>query len=74
MPLPLPAMPTPVLENAKALSEELNVHSSAQPVLRAAHETRRMDILASNPPAVANSVAGPFTYPRPYAISSIEVT
>ena len=25
MPLPLPAMPTPVLENAKALSEELNV-------------------------------------------------
>ena len=33
-----------------------------------------MDILASNPPAVANSVASPFTYPRPYAISSIEVT
>ena len=33
-----------------------------------------MNILACNPPAVANSVAGPFTYPQPYPISSIEVT
>jgi len=33
-----------------------------------------MGILASNPPAVANSGADPFTYPQPYAISSIEVT
>ncbi len=33
-----------------------------------------MGILASNPPAVANYGADPFTYPQPYAISSIEVT
>ena len=32
-----------------------------------------MDILASNPPALANSGADPFTYRQPYAISSIEV-
>ena len=31
-----------------------------------------MDILASNPPALANSGADPFTNPQPYAISSIE--
>ena len=32
-----------------------------------------MDILASNPPALANSGADPFTNPQPYAIASIEV-
>jgi hypothetical protein len=33
-----------------------------------------MEIFASNPPTVANSGTDPFTYPQPYAISSIEVT
>ena len=43
-------------------------------VLGAAHETRRMAILASNHPAVAYSGADSFSYPHPRAISSIEVT
>ena len=49
MPLPLPAMPRPVLQDAKTLSEELNVPIPApsqfsEPLMK----PREWDILASN--------------------------
>ena len=49
-------------------------HTRSQSVLGAADETRRMAILPSNRPAVANSGADPFSCPHPHPISSIELT
>ena len=75
MPLPLPAMPTPVLQDAKTLSEQLNVPVPApsqfsEPLMKPGE----WEFSPRNPPAVAYSCADPFTYPEPHAISSIEVT